>query len=337
MSGATGGMYRQMLNGVLRAAGSLLSAGIGSPRLAILIYHRVLSEPDEVLKWEVDEVEFARQMDVLSRNFNVLPLLDAVRKLTSGQLPARAVAITFDDGYLDNYTTAYPILKRYGLHATFFAATGCIREGIMWNDRIIEAIRGAEEKQIDLRGAGLDVYPSTGAREKRASIQQILGQLKYMDTGRRADIARAVTEAMTARAPRLMMEPSHVRELYERGMGIGAHTVAHPILAQLRPSQAWAEIVQSKSELEEMIGGEVALFAYPNGRPGRDYRWSDLEMVREAGYEAAVSTAWGTASRGSDIYQLPRFIPWDNTAFGFAARICLTYRTAQKEKVLGHA
>ena len=82
-----------------------------------------------------------------------------------------------------------------------------------------------------------------------------------------------------------------------------------------------------------MIGEPVTLFAYPNGRPRRDYAREHVEMVRQAGFSAAVSTAWGACRRASDRFQLPRMLPWDTSALKFAARLLRTHRAAPAESV----
>ena len=124
----------------------------------------------------------------------------------------------------------------------------------------------------------------------------------------------------------LMMNASEVRDAYRSGMEIGAHTVNHPILARLGPEIAVAEILESKRQLEEITDGPVTSFAYPNGRPNQDYKSAHVDAVRKAGFELAVSTAWGAASTHSDLFQLPRIAPWDRNALRFAGRILRGYR-----------
>jgi peptidoglycan/xylan/chitin deacetylase (PgdA/CDA1 family) len=119
-----------------------------------------------------------------------------------------------------------------------------------------------------------------------------------------------------------------VRSLDANGMEIGAHTVTHPILARLDAARASDEIRQSKLRLEAITGKPVKLFAYPNGKPGRDYGREHVGMVKELGFEAAVSTAWGVANAQSDAFQLPRFTPWDKSPGKFVLRLLHnTFRT----------
>ena len=119
------------------------------------------------------------------------------------------------------------------------------------------------------------------------------------------------------------MSPAQVKHLHDAGMEVGGHTVNHPMLKLLDDRQAREEIVGGKRQLEEITGAPVTLFAYPVGKPGRDYGRRDVELVREAGFRAAVSTVGGVASRGSDLFQLPRFLPWDPNPRKLAVHLLL--------------
>jgi peptidoglycan/xylan/chitin deacetylase (PgdA/CDA1 family) len=118
-----------------------------------------------------------------------------------------------------------------------------------------------------------------------------------------------------------MLSSSQLRELTAAGMSIGAHTVTHPILATLSSEEARREIAQGRDALESIIGRRVAHFAYPNGRPESDYDDDSVDIVRELGFDSAVSTAWGAARSSTDRFQLPRFSPWDTTRGRFGLRM----------------
>ena len=93
-------------------------------RLSILIFHRVLPRPDPLFPDEIDAAQFDRLMALVAGGYNVLSLGRALPLLATSQLPPRALVITFDDGYADNAEIALPILRRHGLVATFFVASG---------------------------------------------------------------------------------------------------------------------------------------------------------------------------------------------------------------------
>ncbi|EAR21263.1 polysaccharide deacetylase family protein [Nitrococcus mobilis] len=293
-------------------------------KLSILIYHRVLEAPDPLQPGIVDRVIFERQMWGVSRFFRVLPLLEAVNRLRDGTLPRRAVSVSFDDGYRDNVDIALPILRRLGVHATFFIATGFLNGTCMWNDRVIEAVRR-------LNGVGLDLREFTGKRfelpaelHARSSVlQAILRAIKYLPFAQREAGVSLIEGQAASRATGLMMREADVRALTQAGMGLGAHTVNHPILSQLSVAEARSEIVESRKTLESITGRGVRLFAYPNGKPGLDYVEDHVAIVRELGFDAAVSTKWGSASIASDRYQLPRFTPWDRSLPRYLVRLSL--------------
>jgi len=102
---------------------------------------------------------------------------------------------------------------------------------------------------------------------------------------------------------------------------VGAHTVNHPILAQLPDVAARDEITHGRDVLQALLDSRIGLFAYPNGRPGSDYLPAHVDMVRALGFDAAFSTTWGAASARSPAYELPRFTPWDRSRLRFGARL----------------
>lgn len=312
----------------IRTAGSVLSrSGWRGRSLLILMYHRVLAEPDPMLPDEPDAVRFAAQMDLLARNFNVLPLSEAVERLQKSSLPPRAVCITFDDGYANNLTVAAPILAARKLPATVFVATGFLDGGRMFNDTVTEAVRRAPQ-ELDLRSIGLGSCRLEDLAARRRAVGELLGRLKYLSPEERRQQADRVAQIVGAELPRdLMMTESQVRELVRHGIEVGAHTVNHPILTRVDDSTARREMAENKSRLEDITEAPVRLFAYPNGRPGRDYSSTHVRLARETGFAAAVSTAWGAAAgAGLDRFQLPRVAPWDPTALRFSIRLGLAYR-----------
>lgn len=291
-------------------------------RLSILIYHRVLPKPDLLFPEEGDAEVFDRQMGQLAGCFKIIPLLDAVQGLRKGKLPPRAACITFDDGYADNAEVALPILQRHGLSATFFVATGFLDGGRMWNDTVIELIRRAPGDLLDLGRMGLGQFEIGTIPQRRQAISNVIGELKYLPLESR----QSRVEAMSAIIPaipssNLMMTSDQIRMLHNAGMEIGGHTANHPILASMENNAARAEIADGREMLESIIHAPVRFFAYPNGKPGRDYLSDHVKMVKDLGFDAAVSTAHGAAVAGADLYQLPRFTPWDRGQVRFTLRM----------------
>lgn len=299
---------------MLRPAIALLSPGGSRARLSVLMFHRVLGQPDPLFLDVPDTQRFDDILDWVGRWFRVLPLDEAVDRMRSATLPARAAAITFDDGYADNATHAVPLLQRHGMVATFFVVTDFLEGGCMWNDRIIESVRACRHDALDLRSAGFERFGLCSLDERRRAVGALIGHIKYLEPGLRDRTVAAIEAAAGAGAcAPLMMDTQQVRQLRRAGMQIGAHTCSHPILAKTADDEARGEIVGSKRVLESLLQEPVSLFAYPNGKPGRDYLEQHVDMVRAAGFAAAFTTAAGVSSSTSDRLQLPRFSPWDRT------------------------
>ena len=312
-----------------RTAFSLASPGAQAGRLSVLIFHRVLATPDPLFPDDVHAAQFDQMCGWLKRWFRVLPLDEAVRRLQTHTLPRRALAITFDDGYADNHDVAMPILRRHGLSATFFIATSFLDGGRMWNDTVVESLRSTEAASLDLRDIdpALGQHPLTDIPQRRVAVQALLSVAKYFEPGRRLAVVSEIARRAGGRLPAdLMMRSDQVVAMRRSGMLVGAHTVSHPILKGLPTQDLRDEISTSKRCLEQLLGEDVRLFAYPNGKPGIDYDDRAVAAVREAGFDAAVSTAWGAAGPGSDLHQLPRFTPWDRGRSAFAFRMLRNLR-----------
>lgn len=291
-------------------------------KLSVLIFHHVHAEIDPLFPGETHARSFDRQMRWVKRWFKVLPLAEAVAGLRDGNLPSRPAVITFDDGYADNRNVALPILQRHGLPATFFVSSGFIDGGRMWNDTVIETLRRCPGPLLDLTTLGLDAYPVGSIEERRKAISALIPRLKYLEPCERLQRVAAIAEHAGADLPDdLMMSSAQVSEMVQAGMTIGAHTVSHPILTRLTDDEALREMVEGRRRLEQIIGAPVRFFAYPNGKPDEDYTGAHVRLAREAGFEAALSTAWGVASPGCDLCQIPRFSPWDRTAWRYGLRL----------------
>lgn len=307
------------ISSLYRMIGSRLSPAGPNARLTILIYHRVLPEIDAIFPNEITAERFDTQMSHLKRVFNVLPLSEAVARIKAGTLPTRAACITFDDGYADNVTLALPILQKYGLHATFFIATAYLNGGRMFNDTIIEAVRRSLLRTLSLDELGLGNFDIADNKSKACAISRVLPQVKYLPLDvREQTVARIAELAQSGPLPNdLMMTTEQLKALHAAGMEIGGHTSRHPILAKLDDSAVCTEIAEGKDFLETTLGEEISLFAYPNGKPDSDYLPGQSAILRKLKFDAAVSTQRGSASRLSDLFQLPRFTPWQPNASHF--------------------
>lgn len=290
-------------------------------RLSILIFHRVRPAIDPLFPNEPDARQFEKKMRAVARDWTVLALPHALSLLRQGALPSRALCITFDDGYVDNLTVAAPILKKLNLPATFFISTGFWSGQVMWNDAVIEAIRAARAPRL---ACAQGCFEIDGWGKKTRAIEALIGAIKYLPgPARDAAVDEIVRAARVPPARDLMMREHQVRALFAAGMSIGAHTVNHPILARVPQEVAASEVSDSRAMLENLLQTRIALFAYPNGKPGQDYGAAHVAMVRAQGFDAALTTERGAAHAHSDPFQLPRFTPWQRALLPFRAALAL--------------
>lgn len=296
--------------------------------LHILMYHRVLAAPDPLRPGDPTVKDFRDQMRVLKRWFQPVDLLTGAQQLAAGKLPPRAVAVTFDDGYRDNFTLALPVLQAFGIPATVFVASGYLDGGNMWNDLLIDAVRAAPGQSINLTEFGLDSFQAPGPEEGFAALRPLLLALKPLPPVKRHAAVLACAEQCGAPLPeRLMLTPEELRALARGGVRIGAHTVSHPILATLDDAEAAHEISASRTALAEITETPIEVFAYPNGRPDLDYAPRDAETVRDLGFACAVSTRPALATPGDSPHELPRYGLWSHHPARFGLQLARRFVT----------
>lgn len=297
-------------------------AGGPQAALPILMYHRVLEQPDPLQ----DDIHLAKVMDTqfgtLRRFFNVLPLDEAAEMLAAGRLPPRAVSITFDDGYRDNHDVALPLLKKHGLNATFYVASGYLNGGVIFNDVLVETIRHAPPGVLDLGLEGVAPMAISDLASRVAAVGRLMGTVKYLPPDRRLGLSQALLEKLGRHAPHsLMMTDDHVRAMSRAGMGIGGHTRNHVILSKMTPEAALEDILADREALATLLDKPPSSFAYPNGKPGVDYQTEHARMVESVGYRNAVSTHSAVGTRQAKPFELPRFVLNETTPLGVILRI----------------
>jgi peptidoglycan/xylan/chitin deacetylase (PgdA/CDA1 family) len=310
----------------------------------ILIYHRVAEANVDPWALGVTPAHFAQQLQVLNTIANPVPLRDLVNAKSDRELPPRPVCITFDDGYADNLYAAKAALEAYRVPATVFVTTGYIgvQENLWWDELaklILDPESRQEELSLTLNGhhyaytfppqAREPCTPDSDAKWRAWEAAPGLRQsayvaiyemlLKLSDTEREKALEQLRTGATRyddRRQHRCLTE----NELRELGSGdlveIGAHTLTHPVLAQLPLEQQAREIVGSKQRLEAVTGKDVTSFAYPFGKR-HHYNRQTVEAVRATGFVCACSNFGGLVNRSSDRFALPRFQPmdWDGDQF----------------------
>jgi peptidoglycan/xylan/chitin deacetylase (PgdA/CDA1 family) len=184
----------------------------------------------------------------------------------------------------------------------------------------VEAVRRGTARSLASRAytSSTDELPLRDDAERRAAIARILDAIKGLAPDERGERVQRIERALGASpVARLMMDPGEVAGLSHAGMRIGGHTRTHPILCALDDAAAAKEIDGGLGDLAAITGQRPSLFAYPNGRPGRDYDRRHVAMVGASGCAYAFSTQPGAATHASDRLELPRFTPWARSRLRF--------------------
>ena len=308
------------MRGVLRRIRRFRGNG---PRPLILAYHRIASPPIDPWGLAVHPDRFEAQLEVLRRKRVVMRVSEIVDRLRTGTLPDEAVALTFDDGYVDNLAEAQPRLAAQSMPATLFLTAGAIGPGLeFWWDELARAILGRREPfDGDVRIGGhavrltFDGPPFVDStwrawQEVRTSREQayldIWRLLSRLDVGERDAAMQRLREALRPESPQpadVPMTSAEVERLVRGGLfEIGGHTVTHPMLPGLDPQRRRSEIADGKRRCEDLAHRAINGFAYPHGAEDADCR----AAVRDCGFHWACTTAGVPVSAGCDVFALPR-------------------------------
>ena len=300
-----------------------------SRRGVILLYHRVGTPRRDPQELAVSPANFTAQLEVMSSAGTPLPLAEFERRRRDGTLPSRAIAITFDDGYVDNLTEALPLLKRAAAPATVFVATGALGKPYgFWWDELDALINGAPllgrvscEVAFDDGGARtVEIAPGGTAAAYAALCDRFRAALpaerERVLTTLRATFAESLAVAQVEGEPPRCCTAEEIRQLAGGGVSIGAHSVTHTTMSNQSASELAREVRESRATLAEIVGTAPETFAYPFGA------WSDIspaavQAVQDAGFSMACANYPGVAWSGSDRWRAPRFIVrnWDRATF----------------------
>jgi len=290
----------------------------------ILLYHRVNDENDAFFPG-IPSKTFAQQMAYVAEHYMVCSLGETVERLRSDDVPADLLTITFDDGYRDNYTHAFPILNELGLPATIFLATDAIGTGrMLWHDRVFSAFRTTRVKSLEQFGKNRKIYSLDTASDKRRTLNDVLKFLWSTDDTDRAlwveKLVRQLAIEESTDCDGLMLNWDDVRTMSEHRISFGAHTVTHPILSRLPVAQVRREIRGSRDAIEANLKKPVRFFAYPVGRR-EDFTAAVKHELLDAGFECGVTTVFGSNDSKQDLFELCRATPWDKNIEAFALRL----------------
>jgi peptidoglycan/xylan/chitin deacetylase (PgdA/CDA1 family) len=290
---------------------------IGPRRAVILRYHSVQSVPADyantIGKGIIhSEAVFRQQMEVVARHFNPVTMDDITSWLDgAAQLPRRAVAITFDDGFADNYETAVPILARYGLRAAFYVTVGSIGNGQEpWFCRLRRAFHSTSVPRWIEPSTGQAYDDSGGSAGRRNGFLAACRTCAVLTGDRQEEFLNSVEGSLQVRdfpgGSPLMMDWEQVAALHRAGHIIGSHTLTHPNLAHIAHDEMLRELWESKSVLTERLGIRIQHFSYPSPILEPHCSEETTALVEEAGYASAVTCFPGPVLPNRSPLLLPR-------------------------------
>jgi peptidoglycan/xylan/chitin deacetylase (PgdA/CDA1 family) len=299
---------RRQFAELLQESGALerileLRAHTGAPWLSILTYHRFPTAggvelfDDGVIDTSAQDLE--RHLICLKRHFTIVGIDELCVFAKGGTLPKNAIAISFDDGYLDNYEQALPILRKHDCRAIFFVATSYVTERrLYWWDRVAYLLKQSSKASLELR------YPATFRVELGDRRLAIFKLLRFIKACPAFDLERLLSELAERAgvvwspelerhaADQLLMTWDHVRELRRAGMDVQSHTRTHRVLQTLSDAELELELGGSRRDLERELGQAPRALAYPIGRPLPESSRA-RSALSKAGYELGLSNGTG--------------------------------------------
>jgi peptidoglycan/xylan/chitin deacetylase (PgdA/CDA1 family) len=315
-------------------------------RAVILTYHRVGKSQVDPWGLFVSAEHFREHLEVLGRDACVMPLRDLVRSLNEGKLPHRAAAITFDDGYSDWLVNAKPALEDSGSPATLFLITGTAStKRVPWWDELETVLLRSDvlptHLQLQIKGhlyswqLGEAAYlqDSDGFHSswraaddpptaRHAAYFDLWKLLREFDQEERQPIMNAIRNwagnADVHDGSHSLLSTEQITSLNGSNLfEVGAHTVTHPLLSTMSEARQREEIVNSKSQLEQILRQPVLSFAFPYG----NYNPETIRLVRSAGFTCACGTKTGMVLPDTNSFELPRMQVPDCDGVTFAKRL----------------
>ena len=281
--------------------------GLWAKSLTVVNYHRI-DDPDrsdfDSFKPNVSATpeDFERQMDYLAKWFHVVSLKEVVEWLDGQRdLPPYAALITFDDGYLDNYTSAYPILCRHNFPALIFLTTGHIgTDAPFYWDMAAYCFSHTKSDHLTLPDGRVEHWSNQDQFDQVS--KNWVESLKALPQAEKESHVQRLPELLGVAVPEgffrnLMMNWDQVREMQKGGIEFGAHTMRHPILTRIPLEQVRAEVQGSKARIEQELRQPVFGFAYPNGQLA-DLNDPIEQIVADSGIRAAFTLLNGPSSLG---------------------------------------
>lgn len=281
----------------------------------ILPYHMISIQPNGFFP-EDSLNDFVRAIKYLKQNYHVISLEEIAIRISLAKSVRGCAAITFDDGFRDNYENAYPILRQYQIPATIFLTAGYIENGdAPWFIKLRYAFMRTANASIEIELGGKLVRLSLcDDSAKRSSSDRLMTYLQTCPNEERLSLLQTLPSLLGVSLEKdphsLMLTWDQIIEMSHSGISFGAHTMTHPILSRVSFEIMRSEIQSSKTLIEQKIGRNVNTFAYPFGRKAH-YPNKAPNLLKDLHFLCAVTTEPGTNSFHTSPFELKRSRPWE--------------------------
>ena len=298
-----------------------LFSSINRHKPIVLTFHGVTSEkPGNICNYQGKHLYikiFSELMRYLRARYTPVTMSRIADWLEGqGDIPERAVAVTFDDGYRNVLVNAAPVLSRLGIPATVYVVTDFVHERKMiWMDRMVSALAITKRTSLTLSSSAQEIrLPIQNIKEKEIADTKIRSVCKALPSEHREKVIRQIIEDLEVDDKQIAevwrdhdpLQPGDFKTLQDHGIEIGSHTKSHRILSRCSPGELKQEFEDSKKYIESITGKVCDQFAYPNGKQG-DFNERTRECARESGYRCAVTTIPKRLTRGQDPFEIPRY------------------------------
>jgi peptidoglycan/xylan/chitin deacetylase (PgdA/CDA1 family) len=290
----------------------------------ILAYHRVNDDNNPFFP-AITVKSFEKQMEYLAATHNILHLEEAIDRLVCKDVPDNAIVVTFDDGYKDNYTNAFPVLRRLSIPAIIFLTVQSIGIGrYIWHDILFHAFWETQVEEIEGFGDISQKISLKTAAQKAEATQKIAFFLKTLDNAQKKIFLKQLLDLLKISKENmdkdLMLTWENIGEMGKSDIAFGSHTLSHPIMTKIGEKEAWAEINESRKIIERKTKRKIFAFAYPNGKM-EDFNEETKKLLKAAGYKCAVTTMSGNNNHDQCLFELKRYQPWENHISKFALKM----------------
>ena len=278
------------------------------------MYHGVVADDCGWAQWtQLPLRRFIKHMEFLAANYKVISLREFLIDYESGTLSPDTAVITFDDGFRNVYTRAFPVLQRLNLPATIFVTTGLIgTQNILWPDELFCLMQQVSNGSLEL--PELPLCESWNDAKSREPIYlRLLSLLKELNVEQKKQTMASIRSQLEVDAVDDVSSTefqacdwNQLREMKATGLiDVGAHTVNHEILSRLDDAALGFEIEDSCTTVLSQFDDICPVFAYSNGQPA-DFDDRVVGLLKNQTIRAALTTIDGLSRVNDQAFSIRR-------------------------------